>query len=213
MPQIAVNYALVAVIASAVIVLCLPAIRRLRGYVVMEVLVATVVYRGQLLGYVLWIVILFAFTRLVERLTAQTTKPAAKRWMYACAAMLTVIAIFFAGSAHLLDRISIRALGVMWTLPDHDMWLLLRSISFLWEFGSGRMKKLGFVDYVIWITFPFTLLGPLIRPSEFFPQYGRSTPSPGLAKVLERNWWQRLLIAITQMIIGAVACSPTSRQL
>ena len=197
------NYTLVAVIASAIIVLCLPVLRRPAGYLGLEFIVASVVYRHQLFGYLVWIVLLFAFARVIEGVTPVPDKSGKKRWTYACAAMLTVIAIFFAGSLHLLDRLSIRALGVLWTLPDHDMWLLLRSISFLWEFGSGRMKKIGFVDYLIWITFPFTLLGPLIRPGEFFPQYGRSTPPPALRKVMERNWWQKLLLAIAQMIIGA----------
>src|SRR5258707_10851169 len=161
MPQIAVNYALVAVIASAVVVLCLPALRRRSGYLVLEILVASVVYRHQLFGYVLWIMLLFAFAGLVERITSQKARANKKRWVYSCTAMLIVVAIFFAGGAHLLDRVSVRAFGVLWTLPDHDMWLLVRSISFLWEFGSGRLKKIGFVDYLIWITFPFTLLGPL----------------------------------------------------
>jgi len=203
MMLITANYALVAVIVSAVIVLCLPAIRRPTGYLLLEFVVACVVYQRQFFGYLLWIGLLFAFARVVERATPLGAKLGKKRWTYACAAMLAVIAIFFASSMHLLDRVSVRAFGVLWTLPDHDMWLLLRTITFLWELGSGRLKKLGFVDYLIWITFPFTILGPLIRPSEFFPQYARTEPAQALSKVVDRNWWRKLTLAIVQMMVGA----------
>ncbi len=209
MMLIAANYALLAVIASAVTVLCLPAIRRPMGYLVLEFLVAGVVYGHQFFGYLLWIALLFAFARVIERVTPLAAKLGKQRWTYACAGMLAVIAIFFAGSVHLLDCVSIRAFGVLWTLPDHDMWLLLRTTSFLWEFGSGRLKKLNFIDYAIWITFPFTLIGPLIRPSEFFPQYGRAAPPQGLAKVVDRNWWRKLMLAIVQMIIAVVLARAT----
>lgn len=197
------SYALAAIVASAVIVSFLPLLRRRYGYLALSLLVASVVYRNEFLGYLLWIVLLFAFVRLVERVTPLTAKLGKKRWRYACAGMLAVLTIFFAGSVHLLDRVSIRAFGVLWTIPEHDMWLLLRTMSFLWEFGSGRSKKLVFVDYLIWIAFPFTMLGPLIRPSEFFPQYDRPASEQAPSKVVDRNWWRKLSLAIAQMIVGA----------
>jgi D-alanyl-lipoteichoic acid acyltransferase DltB (MBOAT superfamily) len=198
------SYTAIALVLSALAPVGFKFLRRPGGYLALGLLVESVVYPHQFFGYLLWIGLLFAFASLVERVTPQTTKGSGKkRWTYACAAMLTVIAIFFAGSLHLLDRVSIRAFGVLWTLPDHDMWLLLRSISFLWEFGSGRMKKIGFVDYLVWITFPFTVIGPLIRPSEFFPQYTRSTPPTLTSKVPDRQWWQKLSLAVAQMIVGA----------
>ena len=204
MTLIAANYALIAIIASAVAILCVPQLRRRSGYLVLSLLVASVAYRHQFFGYLLWIGLLFAFARVIDRVTLGAGKVAKQRWTYACAGMIAVIAIFFAGSVHLLDRVSIRAFGVLWTLPDHDMWLLLRSISFLWEFGSGRVKKLVFVDYLIWITFPFTLLGPLIRPSEFFPQYSRSSPQQAPSKVLDGNWYRKVTLAIAQMLAALI---------
>ena len=183
--------------------MCLPLLQRQFGRLALSLLVASVVHRYQFFGYLLWVVALFAFVRVIDHLTSATATAGKKRWSYACAGMLTAIAVFFAGSLHFLNRASIRAFGVLWTPPDHDMWLLLRTISFLWEFGSGRCKKLGFVDYLIWITFPFTLLGPLIRPSEFFPQYGSIAPPKALSTVVDRDWWRKLLLATAQMIIGA----------
>jgi D-alanyl-lipoteichoic acid acyltransferase DltB (MBOAT superfamily) len=198
-----ISYAPAAIIASAAAVLCLPLLRRQYGYLVLSLLVASVVYWNQFFGYLLWIVLVFAFARIVEGVTPLEAKLQKKRWTYACAGMLVVIAIFFAGSVHILDLVSVRAFGVLWKLPDHDMWLLLRTISFLWEFGSGRLKKPGFVDYVIWISFPFTLLGPLIRASEFFPQYGNAASERVLSKIVDQKWWRKLLLASAQMIIGA----------
>jgi D-alanyl-lipoteichoic acid acyltransferase DltB (MBOAT superfamily) len=203
MMLIAAEYSLVAIIASAVVVLCIPATRRPSGYLALELAVASVVYQRQIFGYLLWIVMVFAFARVVEGVTPLEAKLAKKRWSYACGGMIAVVAIFFAGSMHLLDWVSINAFGVLWTLPDHDMWLLLRTITFLWEFGSGRLKKLNFIDYAIWITFPFTLLGPLIRPSEFSPQYGRDASEQKTIRVVDSKWWRKLLLAIAQMTIGA----------
>lgn len=198
-----ISYALASIIASALAVLCLPFLRGQYGYLGLSLLVASVVYKYEILGYVLWVVLLFTFARVTERLTVPTAKAGKKRWTYACAAMFAVVAIFLASNMHFLDHASIRAFGVLWTLPDHDMWLLLRTISFLWEFGSGRLKRLVFVDYIIWITFPFTMIGPLIRPSEFSTQYGRSASLQAFNKVMDRNWWQKLLLAIAQMVVGA----------
>ena len=203
------SYALAAIITGAVAVLCLPLLRRQYGYLALSLLVASVVYRQQFFGYLLWIGLSFAFAGLVERVTSPTARAGKKRWKYACVGLLVTIAIFFAGSVHLLDRASIRAFGVLWTLPDHDMWLLLRTISFLWEFGSGRLKKIGLVDYLIWITFPFTLLGPLIRPSEFFPQHGRGASKQSLIKVVDRNWFRKLMLAIVQMVVALVLSRAT----
>src|SRR5271168_3871149 len=203
MMPIAAEYSLVAVIVSAVVVVCISAIRRPTGYLVLEFIVASVMYQHQLFGYILWIVLLFGFARVVERVTPLEAKLGKKRWSYACGGMIAIVGIFFAGSMHLLDPVSIRAFGVLWTLPDHDMWLLLRTITFLWEFGSGRLKKLDFIDYVVWITFPFTLLGPLIRPSEFFPQYGRARSEQARITVVDSKWSWKLLLAIVQMTIGA----------
>src|SRR5277367_4837401 len=194
------SYPLAAIVASAFAILCLPCLRRRNGYLTLSLLVASVVYRHQFFGYLLWIVLLFAFAGVVERLEPPRAKGVKKRWMYSCGAMLAVIAIFFAGRMRLLDDGSIRAFGILRILPDHDMWLLVRTISFLWEFGSGRLKKLGFVEYVIWITFPFTLLGSLIRPNEFFSQYGSSTSQQAVRGVIDRNWWRKLSLAIAQMI-------------
>src|SRR5579863_3998076 len=186
------NYALVAVIASAVAVLLIPALSRPSGYLVLEFIVASIVYRHQFFGYLLWIVLLFVVARVIERMTPLAAKLGKRRWAHSCAAMIAVIAIFFAGSMHLLDRCSVRAFGGLWTLPDHDMWLLLRSMTFLWEFGSGRMKRLDFIDYTIWITFPFTILGPLIRPGEFFSQYSRDSSEQAAATVVDQKWWRKL---------------------
>jgi hypothetical protein len=190
----AANYSLVAIIASAII-LCLPWLRRPAGYLGLEFIVASVVYPQQLFRHLVWIGLLFAFARVIERVTPATDEREKKRWTYACTGKLAVIAIFFAGSMHLLHRASIRAFGVLWTLPDHDLWLLLRTISFLWEFGSGRLKKLSLVDYVIWITFPFTLLGRSFDRANFFLDTA-GPHHPSLGKVLNRNWWQWLLLAI-----------------
>ena len=121
------SYAPAAIIASAAAVLCLPLLRGQYGYLALSLLVASFVYWNQFFGYLLWTVLVFAFARIVEGVTPLEANLQKKRWTYACAGMLVVVAIFFAGSAHVLDLVSIHAFGVLWKLPGHDMWLLLRT--------------------------------------------------------------------------------------
>jgi hypothetical protein len=106
---------------------------------------------------------------------------------------------------HLLDRANILAFGASSTLPDREIWLFQRTyLSCLscGESGSARLKKLSLVDYLVWITFPFTLISPLIRPSEFFSQHTRQ-PSSALNKVLDQNWYVNLILSIVQLLCGS----------
>ncbi len=197
------DYGLIAIILSALAAFYLPFCRRPAGYLALSAAVAAVVYRQAIFGYMLLILVLFTFARAVERLTTRTAATRLNRWSCACAGMLALLALFVAGSLHLLDPVEVRVFNTSWTLPSHDMWLLLRMVSFLWEFGSGRIKELSFVTYATWITLPVGLLGPLIRYAEFLPQYSRTTTAEKGCKVLNRAWSLKLGLAVTQMAIGA----------
>ncbi len=202
MNTLSANYASIAIVLAALLAICIPYLRSPNGYFALGTVAAIAVYGRGIFGFLFWIVSLFVVARVIDMLATPTATYRVKRWTSACVTMLIALAIFIAGSMHLLDRVKVVAFGVEWILPTHDMWLLLRTISFLWEFGSGRLKKIDFRTYLIWIALPFTLLGPLIRPSEFFPQLSRSAGGEVRTIVIDRKWWSKLALALTQMAAG-----------
>ena len=153
------NYGLTAIIFSALAALYLPLFRRPPGYLALSATVAAVVYRQAIYGYLLLMLLLYVFARAVES-TAIRTAIRLSRWACACSGMLALLALFTADRLHLFDRAELRVFNMSWTLPSHDMWLLLRMISFLWEFGSGAIKELNLITYATWLTFPFCINGP-----------------------------------------------------
>ncbi len=202
MTSVGIDYGLVAIIACAIAAYYLPFLRNTTGYLALTAAVALLISGNAFLGYAICIIALFAFVQLVEYLTGGRAR--ITRWSYACAGMFAALALFIAQSWHFLDRLHFRAFNVTWILPQHDMWLLVRVISFLWEFGSGRVPLPDFATYLIWIFLPFTFRGPFLRYSEFQPQYLQ----PGAAKrtlpPLSETWWRRLGLAILQMASGLV---------
>jgi D-alanyl-lipoteichoic acid acyltransferase DltB (MBOAT superfamily) len=203
MASLGLDYGLAAIIASALAAYYLPFLRRPTGYLLLTVAVSIVVCREAIIGYAICIVVLFAFARLVEYLTGPELGARTRRWTYACTAMFTAIALFLAQSWHLFDRAQFRIATVTFIAPQHDMWFLVRIVSFLWEFGSARHPMPTFFAYLVWILLPFTTRGPFLRYSEFRPQYlepevrGRQLPP------FERQWWRRLGLAAIQMVGGA----------
>jgi D-alanyl-lipoteichoic acid acyltransferase DltB (MBOAT superfamily) len=195
------DYGLTAITFSALAPLCLPFLRRPPGYLALSAVVAAVTYQQSIFGYVLLILLLYVFARAVERTIAPAAAIRLSRWLWACAGMLALLGLFTAGRLHLLDRVEVRVFNMSWTLPNNDMWLLLRMVSFLWEFGAGHVKELSLISYATWITLPFCLQGPLIRYSEYLPQSLETTPQEAS---FNKNWWRKLGLATTQTAIGIV---------
>lgn len=174
--------ALVPIVIGAAAGFCLPALRRPLPMLALNAVVAAALYRTAFFGYALWLLIVYGITLGIQRLTVLEGRGRAKRWSYACAAMTAVLASYAAAAAGWFNAFRIGAFAIAALVPMHDMWLLLRSISFLWEFGSGRIKENRFLTYAIWMTLPFTMVGPLIRYSEFAPQFAKTEPArPTLA--------------------------------
>jgi D-alanyl-lipoteichoic acid acyltransferase DltB (MBOAT superfamily) len=194
------DYPLITVIIlSALAVRYVPMLRKPHGHLLLGLTSAIALYRRAIFGYLLFVVMLFAFARFTTRLTI-SAKPA-ERWSYARAAIVVVLAVYFAVQFHPFDRARLRLFDIAWTFPAHDMWLMLRAVSFLWEFGSGRIKELDFLPYAVWITLPFGLIGPLIRYSEFHPQYVayHEPPRETADSVMQRK---SLALAAFQMPLG-----------
>jgi D-alanyl-lipoteichoic acid acyltransferase DltB (MBOAT superfamily) len=212
MASLGLDWGLAAIVASALAAYYLPFLRRPTGYLVLTIMVAIAVYREAILGYVLCIVALFVFTRLVERLTGEGGQSRISRWSYACAAMFAALALFLIQSWHLLDRAQVRVASVTFVAPQHDMWLLVRVVSFLWEFGSARLPMPTLSAYLVWILLPFTTRGPFLRYSEFRPQYLQVERPARQLPPMEAIWWRRLALAAVQIAAGG-ACAWLSAEI
>lgn len=84
--------------------------------------------------------------------------------------MLALLAIFLAGRYYQLETRGVPLLGVKLFFYSLNMWAFLRPITLLWEFGSGRVERPSLLSFVIWVGLPFTLLGPVLRYSQFEQQ-------------------------------------------
>jgi membrane protein involved in D-alanine export len=105
--------------------------------------------------------------------------------------MLLLIAVFLAGTA---------LRGNEWSAIYLNMYLFLRLITFIWETGSGRITP-SVPVYVAWAVLPFTLKGPIIRYSQFEPQFTRIVSQKQIAP-LPKGWWLRLGLSAVQIILA-----------
>src|SRR5437764_192990 len=122
-------YPLAAMVLAALARRYVPGLASLSGQLVLCVLVTAVAYRGAVLGYFLWIAAPYGAAVVFEKL-ARGKAARLIRWRFAIIAMLSVVGVFGAGTFHLLDSAAVTIAGVTWMLPDRDMWLLIRLITF-----------------------------------------------------------------------------------
>jgi D-alanyl-lipoteichoic acid acyltransferase DltB (MBOAT superfamily) len=88
------------------------------------------------------------------------------------------------------------------------MWLLLRLVTVIWEFGSGRITVPTVWEFLAWTSLPFGCSGPLLRFFEFRRQAPWSTEPPQLG----RNWWIGLSVGVG-MVCGGIVLSVIAGQL
>ena len=196
------KYTALAIVLSALAPVGLRFLRRPLGYLALSTIVAMVAYRGRIAGYLLWIVALFALTRAIERFAAVGNRSWLNRWTWSCAAMFAVLLIYAGAALGMIRGAPIGLFGISFVLPTHDMWLLIRTVSFLWESGAGRIKENRFVPYATWIVLPFTISGPMLRHGEFRGQYPKSAESQVAGLLRNREWWMRLSLAVVQILLG-----------
>ena len=179
-------------VAFSLALLMLPWIANARGLWLLSLIAAAFYYWREFVGFV--IVGGIGFLAVIW-LSKQA--PQARRWRYACFAMLALVAVFTCGRLWHWDRLWY----FPWTGPlalySLGMWPVLRLITLFWEVGSGSGAAPLLSQYVLWICFPLTLGSPLLRWSQM---PGVFLPKPAALK--SALWWWEATAATAKMAVG-----------
>jgi D-alanyl-lipoteichoic acid acyltransferase DltB (MBOAT superfamily) len=129
-------------------------------------------------------------------LPAESSLHAAARWNYCVALMFAAVALFLLASWQFPEGAPFQMAGMQWLFRFADMWFLLRTLSFIWEYGSGR-TELEFLPFLTWMVLPCTVYGPLLRFGDFHEQFWAFTRNPVVR--IPAGWWRLLVLAVLQI--------------
>lgn len=192
-------------VASGGLASLLPPLRRPSGFLLLSLLGVIAAHRQSTLGFVLINGIVFLFALTLARVASRRDAAQKFRWRWSCVALIALIGAFLIGRWLELESSGFSLAGVRWSLFSFDMWLLLRLVTFFWEFGSGRIARPDLLSFTVWTCMPFTILGPALRYSQFEPQLPWSPPDPEKKSDLYSKAWLLKLLAAAALIIGGVA--------
>ena len=189
-------------VTSGVLASLFPSLRRPSFFLLLSLLGIIVAYRQSTLGYILINGIVFAFTLALARVTGDGDAGRKFRWQWSCVALLALISAFLIGRWFQLESRGFSVAGIKWVLFSLDMWLLLRLVTFLWEFGSGRIGRPNLLAFTVWTSMPFTILGPVLRYSQFEPQLPWSSGPREKSSPYSKTEMLKLLSAAVQLSCG-----------
>lgn len=184
-------------VGIALVALGIPSLRNSHmALLIFGAIALVVLFRVRALGTLVSIAAVYVGTMLIRRLARGAAKPQAVRWKLAVA-LIAIIAVGFtalrlSGSEALGFELSFGHVVVL----ALDMWLVLRLISYVWESGAGKIKDHGALEYAAWAISPFTLIGPVLRFTEF------GAKATVAADPHSKLRWQRLLFGAFQMAAG-----------
>ena len=191
-------------VVSSILVLAIPALRKPAALLLLSGIAAVAIYRRSLFGYLLTGLTIFLFMLVLDSAPNGRNGKSSFRWRCTCVAMLALIIAFLLGRSWQLDSHEFTVGGIKWVLFGLDMWLLLRLITLLWEFGSGRIQRPNLFSYALWIGFPFISFGPVIRYSQFEPQLSSRERMEVIRKTFSTDWLGKFVIAILQITAGVI---------
>ena len=195
--------ALVAPAAALVVGLLIggfPGLRTYRAQSVIGVVAIAIVLRTALLAYLLAMTIGVWAALSIARRPANDTVGREARWRLSLAAMLSVTVVFLVAREYGLNSPTVAILGHALPMRLLDMWTMIRLVALFWEVGAGRLGSDARTSGLgLWATSPFTIVGPLLRPSEYLSQ----RVEPSLVAVRTAEWWHHLAWGLTQLGGGA----------
>lgn len=165
---------IVTIAVASALVMLYPALRRPVPSMFVGFGTAAAVYLSRIPMLLFWCALCYGLAACIKKLLPETKQASAVRWKWSVASIGLVTGGFLvAGFLGTLRHLSSDRIFLL--LPD--MWLLLRMVSFLWEYGAGKVQ-LDPLAYARWMFLPFTLQGPLLRYSEFCSQSRRQSSAP-----------------------------------
>jgi D-alanyl-lipoteichoic acid acyltransferase DltB (MBOAT superfamily) len=165
------SFFLCLVFLSAVLMRCAQVFRRAGGLLLIGALVTAVAHGGNTPGFIISCSVVYGFICLLSwRMNGQRGEHSS-RWRWSLFAVASLAAVFLYRSQW-PQCFQWEAWGGNWSLVHLDMWLVLRLGMLLWEYGSGRIGCPSPLAFATWCMLPFTLLGPLLR----FSDYERQLP-------------------------------------
>jgi D-alanyl-lipoteichoic acid acyltransferase DltB (MBOAT superfamily) len=169
---------------SALLLRCSNRFRRGGTLLVLAGLVVVLVHGENVPGFVISCSVVYAFICLVAWQTRGRGRRHSARWGWSLVAVAIVAAAFLYRSRW-PQHLQWEAWGISWNLFHLDRWLALQLGMLLWEYGSGRVDRPTALTFATWCALPFTLLGPLLRFSEYERQIPWKTTN---LPPLDRAW-------------------------
>ena len=161
-------------------------------------------YRQLAFAYALTSGAVFFFTAVLARLTVGGDRTEDLRWRWSSMGLILLVGAFIVGQGYQRDTTGVLVGGSAWALSTLGMWLPLRLVTFLWEFGSGRIAHPSLSDFTVWICMPFTQWGPLLRYSQFEAQRSCMYEVDTSRVVYTRTWVLNALTATGLLLCGLV---------
>jgi len=189
-------------VAASTMVGLLPRLRTRYGVLAIGLLATAGVYRRAILGYLLINLVTYLFVSALARMPADSQLRRERRWRWSITAMMVLVVLFLAGRYYQLETRPVPSLGVTLFYFSLNMWAFLRLITLLWEFGSGRIAKPGPLAFVTWLALPFTLIGPILRYSQFEQQLPLMYLPQKTGSLNSKEWWSKVLWATGQISLG-----------
>ncbi len=189
-------------VAASTMVGLLPRLRTRYGLLAIGLLATAGVYRRAILGYLLINLVTYLFVSALARMPADSQLRRERRWRWSITAMIVLVVLFLAGRYYQLETRPVPSLGVTLFYFSLNMWAFLRLITLLWEFGSGRIAKPGPLAFVTWLALPFTLIGPILRYSQFEQQLPLMYLPQKTGSLNSKEWWSKVLWATGQISLG-----------
>ena len=178
---------------AGLVMRCWPRFRTLPGIAALGLMVLGITRGEQAVGIYAISFATFVYVRLAQQVAAPKTR--LSRLQLATIGMVALAVAFFSLAAvRDLAHAEHREESFVGLLLD--MYLYLRLVSYLWEFGVERLQNPAFIPYLAWCGLPFTASEPVLRCSEF----QRQIPlSPASLPRIDFDWWRSVFVRLSML--------------